>query len=206
MRKVLLWAMLLTALCAQADPALYGSWEGLSPADEYSPESFIHLSFDESNTFFLAMSSQLSQEEAAAFWADLEVEGEPFGRLTIEMGGTFHVQADSLFLEAERFSMYVGDGDSVQDFFELLAQTMRTEAAAAGEDLELVEAMLPPLIELMEIGMLASFSEEFRGPYQLDGDALHLFSGSDSEVTLRRADDEATAVKTMGWGQLKSHF
>ena len=134
------------------------------------------------------------------------MEGQQFGRLTIELGGTFHVQADSLFLEAEHFSMYASDEDSVHDFFELLAQTMLTEAAAEGEDLELVQAMIPPLIELMELGTLASFSEEFRGPYQLDGDALHLFLGSDSEVTLWRADDGATAVKAMGWGLLKSRF
>ena len=205
MRLAVLWALLLTAFRAHADPALYGSWEGVSPADEAGPESFIHLSFDPPNLFFLEMSSQLSPEEAADFWADFEVEGQQFGHLTIEIGGTFHVQADSLFLEAERFSMYAGAGDSVHDFFELLVQTMLAEAEQEGEDLELVEAMIPPLIELIEIGTLASFSEEFRGPYRLDGDALYLFLGSDSEVTLWRAD-EATAVKASGWGHIKSRF
>ena len=203
MRRTVLWAMLLIAFRVQADEGLYGVWQGIAPASEFDPETTITLSLEESDSFYLLMVAEVSEDEAETFWQDVDVEGPIFQTLTIDINGVFHVRADSLILEIYDFYMHLESEDASYDFFDLLAETMLTAAEEEGEEaLDIIEGLIPGLIELMRLGMIEGLNEEFRGTYILDGDTLHLWD----DLTLHREGSTPTAVEAIGWGQLKSRF
>ena len=212
MRRILLWVMLLTASAAQADERLYGTWHGKSPATESEPEGEITLSLEETGSFSLLMISRGSEDEMASFWQDFDVEGPAFHTLTIDINGVFYVRADSLILDIHDFYMYVETTEeTTHDVFDLLVEVMIAsaikEAEEAGEDSEemraIMEELIPPLIDLMRLGMPETLNEEFRGLYTLDGDTLYLW---DDLTLYRKGSGPPTAVEAIGWGQLKSRF
>ena len=196
---------LLALPLAAQDEALIGTWEGNIVEDDLGEVAF-RLTFQANGACKMIA---FLPDDAFEIPPELSELVPPVQGLATHVTGTYRTEGDSLWIEGDEVSQFVGDQPAIEFFTEVARNLARAVADAS----ELPEENYPEFEETYIAEFVGGFTErqqarnDLFGSYEIEGETLVITTTTEEGAvgiwTFHRMD-AATAVVPTTWGSLKA--